>query len=106
MLPFLKVTWKSLKDIIFSSNPNIMVQFCLKLLYLYSKSKISLDSWAADCQDRNSLQLENIGPNFLKLIVLCLGKLAKTRILVDSLFQNSLHIFSLFQKHFVYDKGY
>ena len=44
-------------------------------------------AWAADSQHGNALQLEKMG------ISLCLGKLAKTQIMVDSLFENSLDIF-------------
>ena len=38
-------------------------------------------------------------------IALCLGKLAKNQIMIVSLFENSLDIFLLFYKHFVYDKS-
>ena len=43
--------------------------------------------------------------NFFKFIMLCLGKLAKTKIMVDSLFENLPDIFLLvYYKYFVYDK--
>ena len=56
-------------------------------------------SWAADGQDGNGCILKKLG-----MIALCLGKFAYTRIIVYSLFENSLDIFLLvFYKHFVYD---
>ena len=58
-------------------------------------------SWFADGQDGNGLLV-----NFCKFIAFCPGKLAKTEIMVQSIFENSLHIFLLvYFKHILYDKG-
>ena len=63
-------------------------------------------SWAADGQDGNGLQLEKKWANFFKFVVWCLGKLAKTQIMVDFPLKYSFDIFLLvFYTYFVYDKG-
>ena len=62
-------------------------------------------SWAADGQDGNGLHLEKMRLNF-KFNSFCLGKCAKTQIMVFFLFEKSLDLFLfVFCKHFVYDKG-
>ena len=62
-------------------------------------------SWVTDGQDGNGLQLEKIRPFFFKFIALRLGKLAKTQIMVDFLFENSRDIFlQVSYKRFVSDK--
>ena len=62
-------------------------------------------SWAADGQDRNGLQLEKIG-HFFKFIALCLGKLAKTIIMVYFISKMiSLDLLLVFYKYFMYNKG-
>ena len=58
-------------------------------------------SWTVHGQDGNGLHLEKI-----RLIRFCLGKPAKTQIMVYFLFENSLDIFLfVFYKYFVYDTG-
>ena len=78
-----------------------MVHFCLKLLYQYSKS-INKCLGLQTARIEMDCSLKNF-PDFFKFIGLCLGKLVKTQIMIDSLLENSLDIF--LYKYFVYDRG-
>ena len=78
-------------------------KFCLKLFYYTSALGVRITVLGCTWPGWKWI---TTGSTFFEFIALCLGKLAKTLIMVYSFFENSLDLFlSVFCKCFMFDKG-